>query len=736
LKALPKISYRATFVLFVVVSALVFFASTIVILKFFDKTDVSIVSTVNIEKKYDEKLNILQNYFKTIDNSVLFLKTNENIKNFQKTYIGKENIKQLLETVKHSIPSIINIHYVTYYGEYKISTDDFLQKRSANRNILNDFTTTSLSPNLLVHKDNIQLHPMTNKPYVQLITLLDKQSVEVDFLVIDVDLELLFKQLQQSMLYDFYLIDEKGSFILHPSQDLSFKYLIENPLSIFDEPRLSNYAKNIISKQKYLNDAVFSHELPNFPLKNHKMVLLMKYNTLSQERKSVTDMIIASLAILTLIVTLIAVYFARKPDELLSEIKHQLYNDFTTKLPNKAQLIEDLEINTNKVIILIDVDNFKEINNVYGYDLADEMLKKYAKVLQKLLLNIPQTPYKIYKMPSNVFALTYTYNNNYSELRTTIEHLHKQIEKETISCGDKCAIYLSVTLGVSDPRNIHGIKEELIEAELALTMAKFNNKKYVIYHKHSTMQEDSENALYWTKEIKSAIIQDRILTFFQPIMNNKTKQIEKYEVLMRLLNSKGEIISPYQFMDIAKVSKHYIDLTKIVIHKAFSYFEKRENIEFSINISTLDLFEEGFISYLKNEIKYFSIADKLVIELIESENVNDYDVVEKFMKSMKKLGVKIAIDDFGSGYSNFAHIINLSQYIDYIKIDGSLIKNICNEDTHSLIILQTIQTLSKQLGIKTIAEFVDSEQKLKYIDDLGIDFAQGYIIGKPMGQML
>ncbi len=115
----------------------------------------------------------------------------------------------------------------------------------------------------------------------------------------------------------------------------------------------------------------------------------------------------------------------------------------------------------------------------------------------------------------------------------------------------------------------------------------------IIYHKHSTMQEDSENALYWTKEIKSAIIQDRILTFFQPIMNNKTKQIEKYEILMRLLNSKGEIISPYQFMDIAKVSKHYIDLTKVVIHKAFSYFEKRENIEFSINISTLDLFEDG-----------------------------------------------------------------------------------------------------------------------------------------------
>ncbi|QOG12918.1 EAL domain-containing protein [Arcobacter sp. FWKO B] len=727
---MKRLSYKTTFILFVAVSAIIFFVATIVLLKIFDKTDVAYISQINIEKKYEEKLKTLEEHYNTIDSSLKYLISIDEIKEFYKNNQNKYIISKLLNATKNSVPSIYNLSYVSFDGYYKISTDTNYNELQ-HQNILGDFIAIDSTP-LFIHKDGIMLNPYTNNPYVKLLIAINPQLFNSDYLVVDVELAILFNQLQMSMLYDFYIINNSGEFILHPNQNLTYKEMFDNKISIFEDSVLSKYSSDIIKNKKYIFKEVFSSELPIFSLKNHKMILKLKYNTLSQERVEVTDFIIIVLAFFTILIIVASIYFSKKPDNLLKEVKYQLFNDPTTNLPNKAQLIEDLEDNSTKIIILIEVDNFKEINNVYGYDMADEMLKKYAMILKQLLSSRDSDNYKLYKMPSNVFAITYTYNKNYSQLKTTVSELHRLIEKETISCGERCAVHLSVTLGVSDPRHIHHIKEELIEAELALTMAKFNNKKFVIYHKHSTIQEESENALYWTKEIKTAISQDRIMTFFQPILNNKTKKIEKYEVLMRLLDSKGNIVTPYKFMEIAKVSKQYIDLTKIIIHKAFSFFEKRD-VEFSINISTLDLFEDDFIAYLKDEIRYYNIQNKLVIELIESEKVHDYSVVETFMKDMKSLGVKIAIDDFGSGYSNFEHIVNLHEFIDYVKIDGSLIKNIGSDDNKSLAILKTIKVLCEQLNIKTIAEFIDNDQKLECINDVGIDFSQGYLIGKPMG---
>ena len=150
----------------------------------------------------------------------------------------------------------------------------------------------------------------------------------------------------------------------------------------------------------------------------------------------------------------------------------------------------------------------------------------------------------------------------------------------------------------------------------------------------------------------------------------------------------------------------------------------------TMNLSFKDILNYEFIDYLDNALEKLKFEDRnrLVFEILESENLSDYDFLEEFVLKYKKLGVKIAIDDFGSGYSNFIRIIRLKP--DYLKIDGSLIKNI-DKDNNSYEIVKSIIAFSKTLNIKTIAEYVHSEEIFNLLLELGVDEFQGYYFGKP-----
>ncbi len=135
------------------------------------------------------------------------------------------------------------------------------------------------------------------------------------------------------------------------------------------------------------------------------------------------------------------------------------------------------------------------------------------------------------------------------------------------------------------------------------------------------------------------------------------------------------------------------------------------------------------------KIQEHNIGSKLVLEIVEQENIDDYDEFYSFLKKVKSLGCKIAVDDFGSGYSNFDYIIKMSEYIDYLKIDGSLIKNIV-DDEKSLLLIQSIIFLCAKLDIKTIAEYVENKDIQDLLTELGIDYSQGYYIAKPSGDLI
>jgi EAL domain-containing protein (putative c-di-GMP-specific phosphodiesterase class I) len=233
--------------------------------------------------------------------------------------------------------------------------------------------------------------------------------------------------------------------------------------------------------------------------------------------------------------------------------------------------------------------------------------------------------------------------------------------------------------------------------------------------------------MFWSKELKKAIKNDKLVPYYQPIINNQTKEIDKYETLIRLIDDDGKIISPFFFLDVAKHSKQYHYITRTIIDKSFETFSSLK-YNFSINLTIEDILDKQIQKYLFNALKYYNIGERVVFEIVEDEGIENFDIINEFIIKVRKFGCKIAIDDFGTGYSNFEYLIKLKA--DFIKIDGSIIKNL-ETDKSARILVTTIVVFAKKIGMKTIAEFVENEKIQELVIELGIDYSQGYYFGEP-----
>ncbi len=216
------------------------------------------------------------------------------------------------------------------------------------------------------------------------------------------------------------------------------------------------------------------------------------------------------------------------------------------------------------------------------------------------------------------------------------------------------------------------------------------------------------------------------------VYNIKTKSITKYEALARIIDEDGTVIPPYHFLEISKKARLYSNITKSIISKTFISAKKYPHLSFSINLSIADMQDEDTVSFIEKSLTDLNNPQKIVFEILESESIENYKSINAFITRFKSTGYRFAIDDFGSGYSNFAHLIELN--IDFIKIDASLIKNI-HKDTKSYEIVKTIAEFAKIINVQTIAEYVESKEILNKITHLGIDYAQGYYISKPQEKL-
>ena len=219
-----------------------------------------------------------------------------------------------------------------------------------------------------------------------------------------------------------------------------------------------------------------------------------------------------------------------------------------------------------------------------------------------------------------------------------------------------------------------------------------------------------------------------MVSYFQPIVNNLTLEVEKYESLVRIVEESGRVLSPFHFLDVAKKGRYYSKITRIVLENSFLALSQTDK-SISINLSVFDIERDEIRECIYTLLQtYQKESHRIVFELLESDDIKDFNLIKTFIQSVKRFGVKIAIDDFGTGYSNFERLLEYKP--DIIKIDGSLIKNI-QTNRHNRSIVEMIVTFAKKQHIQTIAEFVENEEIFHIVQALGIDYSQGYAFGKP-----
>ncbi|MDX1295536.1 MAG: EAL domain-containing protein, partial [Sulfurimonadaceae bacterium] len=265
-------------------------------------------------------------------------------------------------------------------------------------------------------------------------------------------------------------------------------------------------------------------------------------------------------------------------------------------------------------------------------------------------------------------------------------------------------------------------------AEMALDDIRQNKLKYRCNHDFDNMFHRSELNIASYEMLRRAIDRSELQAYYQPIMALENREIVKYEVLARVVNGDG-VHSPGGFMEAAKSSRLYHRLTETILRQSLESYASHGK-HFSINLSILDIDHDPTRYMLRHlATEYPDAIKKMTIEITEEEGVENFSEVENFCHEMHDLGVSIAIDDFGKGYSNFDVIARLP--IDIIKFDGQLVQNIGTSSKYDLLIAKVCE-YAKGNDIRTIAEFVDSEKLLEHIVELGVDYAQGYHISEPL----
>ena len=397
----------------------------------------------------------------------------------------------------------------------------------------------------------------------------------------------------------------------------------------------------------------------------------------------------------------------------------------STNLPNRSALLDDIKLCKSPKLILFRIEDYEVLEEFYTEEIVENIEYKFSNKIFDLVSKECLTT-TLYHISEGEFAFLRDDINNIvssKNILKTCEKFYKNVKDDIIEIDDN-QYDIDIILSFScKSDNIFG------NARIGLNHAIKEHKSIVFADEIiDEVHKEAENNIKIISTIKKALISNNIISFFQPLYNNETKKIEKYESLVRIIDEDLKTIAPIFFLEIAKQSNYYTKITEHVLQNSFSALSNTTK-EISINVSATDIEDEGTVNIIMNFLRENpDSASRIIFELLEDEYFKDFKIITKFINDVKKHGVKIAIDDFGSGYSNFERLLDYQP--DILKIDGSLIKNI-HVSKFSRNIVETIQSFADKMGIKTVAEFVSNEEIFKVVNEIGITYTQGYYIDEP-----
>lgn len=420
------------------------------------------------------------------------------------------------------------------------------------------------------------------------------------------------------------------------------------------------------------------------------------------------------------------------------KIWRQANFDFLTELPNRKMFYERLDQEIQKstltnqkfALLLIDIDQFKEVNDALGHDIGDLLLKEVAGRLK----DIATDNNTVARLGGDEFTIILMDAHDSLRLDKTVSNLLKRLAQPYLLSNE--LIYSSVSIGVAiSPEHGSSVENLLKNADQALFCAKRNGRNCYSFYTES-MQLAMQRKIQIAKDLRNAIKNSELWLAYQPIVNLKTESINKAEVLLRWKHPEKGNISPTEFIPIAEETGFINEIGLWLIEESLLQLKKWKNhssdkFQLSINMSPIQ-FRKGDFFYLRlNELIHnFGLHGKnLAIEITEGLLLDSEPIVKDTLLKFRDAGIQVSIDDFGTGFSALSYIKKFD--IDYLKIDKSFIDNI-TENSDDIALCEAIIEMAHKLGIMVIAEGVETEDQKEILKRINCDFGQGYLWSKPV----
>lgn len=420
-----------------------------------------------------------------------------------------------------------------------------------------------------------------------------------------------------------------------------------------------------------------------------------------------------------------------------AKIKHMAFHDSLTGLINRAEFEQRLanainicQQNHSHALLYIDLDQFKVVNDSCGHLAGDELLRR----LSKRLLNSVRDSDTLARLGGDEFGLLLN-NCPLDKAEAIAQQILTSIREYVFIWGDR-NFKIGASIGLVQIFGHEELAEILSLADMACYAAKDRGRNRIHVHTESDDELNLRRGdLQWLQRLQDAMDNHGLLLYSQtiePLQGDSSHS----ELLLRMLDEEGKIIPPDCFIPAAERFNLMPEIDRWVIRHACQQVSLKHTMQelrvpemLFINLSATSLSDVGLIDYIDEQLREFNLApEQFGFEITETAAIADFDCALKLIRTLRKLGCKVALDDFGTGMSSFSYLKSLK--VDYIKIDGGFVRSML-DDKMDQSIVEAVNTIGHIAGIKSIAEFVETDAIRQQLITLGVDFAQGYAIERP-----
>ncbi|HID1146807.1 TPA: bifunctional diguanylate cyclase/phosphodiesterase [Clostridioides difficile] len=541
-----------------------------------------------------------------------------------------------------------------------------------------------------------------------------------------------------------YVVKNDGTIILHPQGDSLSKNiykLLEQDNDIQEVNRLKKELQenktgatvlNMLEERRYLGYATMDNgNSENNYIKDWNLIFSIPETVVFSNSKQIINR--AVYAVLSIVLIFVAIIFyiiyIKKSNE--KEILSLAYEDKVTYIGNQNKFYRECskylldKPSLNYIIVYFDINNFKMINDTFGYEFGDNLLITIAKALKEEL-----TEGEVYaRLSSDYFAIFCDYKNGRNKIIRKLDNIRSNIESN-----------LSIVFEISLCVGIYFVEEGEVDiqkavnkANMARSVAKGKNINYAIYNEDVRNKLSEESMIL--DDIKIALVKNQFEVYYQPKFSLVTGEMIGSEALIRWNHPEHGFISPAVFIPIAEKSKLILKIGRFVFERVCNdlYEWKKQGkkiVPVSVNLSRVELYQPDIVKFINKTIKMYNLSsDFIEIEITETVSINELNILKNVLNELRTYGFSISMDDFGTGYSSISCLRDMP--IDILKLDKSFLGGI-EHDERSRNIAKSIVSLAKSLDLVVIIEGVESKEQAELMKQFGCDLVQGFYFARPM----